>query len=51
MWFVMENVDRIKKSHVLKQAKQIWKKAHYSFNEVILTASYYGVLKIESDTF
>ena len=42
-WFVMENVDRIRKSHVLKQAKTIFRKSHYSLNEIVLTASYYGV--------
>jgi len=42
-WFVMENVPRIKKSYVLKQAKRIFTSVGYSLNEVILTASYYGV--------
>lgn len=42
-WFVMENVERIKNSYVLQEAKATLSDANYSLNEVILTASYYGV--------
>jgi DNA (cytosine-5)-methyltransferase 1 len=42
-WFVMENVERIKKSHVLKTAKAILRKAGYGLTEEVLLASHCGV--------
>jgi len=41
-WFVMENVDRIQKSYVLKIAKDIFRKAQYNFTETVLLASRCG---------
>jgi len=42
-WFVMENVERITKSHILKDAIQIFKKAGYGISIEVLDASYCGV--------
>lgn len=42
-WFVMENVERITKSHVLKRALQIFKKAGYGISYQVLDASFCGV--------
>lgn len=42
-WFVMENVERIAKSHILKMALDIFKKAGYGLNSSVLNASYCGV--------
>ncbi|WP_421133286.1 DNA cytosine methyltransferase [Alteromonas sp. A079] len=42
-FFVMENVERITKSGVLKQAKEIFKQAGYGLTESILDASLCGV--------
>jgi DNA (cytosine-5)-methyltransferase 1 len=42
-WFVMENVERIMKSHILKEALQIFKKAGYGISYQVLDASYCGV--------
>lgn len=42
-WFVMENVERIIKSSVLKDALQIFKKAGYGISYQVLDASYCGV--------
>ena len=42
-WFVMENVERIQKSHVLQQAKQTFKAAGYGLTETVLLASLCGV--------
>lgn len=42
-WFVMENVGRITKSHILKQALHIFKKAGYGLSYQILDASLCGV--------
>lgn len=42
-WFVMENVERIMKSHILKDALQIFKKAGYGISYQVLDASYCGV--------
>src|SRR5690606_28862894 len=39
-WFVMENVSRIKKSYVLKQAKKLFTSANYGLTETIINASY-----------
>ena len=42
-WFVMENVARIMKSHILKDALQIFKNAGYGISYQVLDASYCGV--------
>ena len=42
-WFLMENVERIKKSRILKEAIEIFKKSGYGLTKQILNASYYGV--------
>lgn len=42
-WFVMENVERITKSHILKEAMQIFKKAGYGISYQVLDASFCGV--------
>ncbi|MCC7437849.1 MAG: DNA cytosine methyltransferase [Armatimonadetes bacterium] len=42
-WFVMENVERIVKSHILKNALYLLKKAGYGISYQILDASYCGV--------
>jgi len=41
--FVMENVERIEKSHNLKVAKRLFKMAGYGLTEIILNASLCGV--------
>ncbi len=41
--FVMENVERIQKSHNLRTAKKHFKKAGYGLTEVLLNASLCGV--------
>ncbi len=42
-WFVMENVERITKSHILKDALKIFKKAGYGISYQVLDASLCGV--------
>ncbi len=42
-WFVMENVERITKSGMLKQAIEIYKAAGYGITSKVLDASYCGV--------
>ncbi len=42
-WLVMENVERIMKSHILKDALQIFKNAGYGISYQVLDASYCGV--------
>ena len=42
-WFVMENVERITKSNILKEAKDIFKKNGYGMTEKVLKASFFGV--------
>ena len=42
-WFLMENVERIKKSRILKDAIGILKKAGYGISIDVLDASYCGV--------
>ena len=42
-WFVMENVERITKSNILKEAKNIFKKNGYGLTEKVLKASFFGV--------
>lgn len=42
-WFVMENVDRIKKSDVLRKAKDRFRQAGYGLSEAVLNASLCGV--------
>lgn len=42
-WFVMENVERITKTHKLVEAKEIFKKSGYGITQVVLDASLCGV--------
>ncbi len=42
-WFVMENVERIAKSHILKKSLQILKEAGYGISYQVLDASFCGV--------
>jgi DNA (cytosine-5)-methyltransferase 1 len=42
-WFVMENVERITKSDILKSAKKLLKKQGYGISSRVLDASYCGV--------
>ncbi len=42
-WFVMENVPRIEKSKILKEAKEKLKKVGYGLTEKILDASFFNV--------
>ena len=42
-WFVMENVERIMKSNILKDAIAVFKKAGYGISYQVLDASYCGV--------
>lgn len=42
-WFVMENVERILKSKILKDAIAVFKKAGYGISYEVLDASYCGV--------
>jgi DNA (cytosine-5)-methyltransferase 1 len=42
-WFVMENVERILKSNILKNALKIFKKAGYGISYEVLNATYCGV--------
>ena len=42
-WFVMENVERIKKSHILREIVQQFIENGYGLSSVILDASYCGV--------
>ena len=42
-WFVMENVEQIKKSHILKEVVKQFIEAGYGLSSVILDASYCGV--------
>jgi DNA (cytosine-5)-methyltransferase 1 len=44
-WFVMENVERILKSNILKEAISIFRKAGYGISYEVLDASYCGVRK------
>ncbi len=42
-WFVMENVERILKSNILKDALKIFKNAGYGISYEVLNATYCGV--------
>ncbi|KOR32356.1 modification methylase [Achromatium sp. WMS3] len=42
-WFVMENVEQIKRSHILKEVVEQFIAAKYGLSSVILDASYCGV--------
>jgi DNA (cytosine-5)-methyltransferase 1 len=42
-WFLMENVERIKTSHVLKETIALLKAAGYGLSSTVLDASYCGV--------
>lgn len=50
-WFVMENVERITKSGILKEALQIFKKAGYGISYQVLDASFVVYLNQESVSF
>jgi DNA (cytosine-5)-methyltransferase 1 len=50
-WFVMENVERIMKSHILKEALQTLKNAGYGISYQVLDASYCGVPQIRKRFF
>jgi len=50
-WFVMENVPRIIKSNVLREAKTIFKDAGYGLTETILDASFCQVPQIRKRFF
>lgn len=39
-WFIMENVDRVRKSHILHEIIEDFKKSGYGLTSVILDASY-----------
>ncbi len=43
MWFVMENVEQIKKSHILADVIEQFDKARYGLTSIILDASFCGV--------
>lgn len=42
-WFVMENVEQIKKSHILAEVVEQFQQAGYGLSSVILDAAYCGV--------
>lgn len=42
-WFVMENVEQIKKSHILAEVVEQFKQSGYGLTAVILNASFCGV--------
>jgi len=42
-WFLMENVARIEKSRILKEAMEVFKKNGYGLTKQVLNASFYGV--------
>jgi len=42
-WFLMENVERIKKSSILKESITIFKENGYGLTMQVLNASFYGV--------
>ncbi len=42
-WFVMENVPRIEKSRILREAKEIFKSAGYGLTQKVLNASFCNV--------
>ena len=42
-WFLMENVERISKSQIYKDAKQMLSKASYGLTEMVIDASYCNV--------
>jgi DNA (cytosine-5)-methyltransferase 1 len=50
-WFVMENVDRIRKSNVIHKIYRLFKKAGYGLTTDILDASYCGVPQIRKRFF
>lgn len=50
-WFVMENVERITKSRILKDAIQIFKNAGYGISYDVLDASLCGVPQIRKRFF
>ncbi len=42
-WFLMENVELIRKSRVLQEAVSLFKKSNYGLSSTVLDASYCGV--------
>ena len=50
-WFVMENVDRILKSHTLPKAINLFKSAGYGLTQVVLDSSFCGVPQIRKRFF
>ena len=42
-WFLMENVERIRKSRVLQEAISLFKASNYGLSSTVLDASYCGV--------
>ncbi|MCS6811990.1 MAG: DNA cytosine methyltransferase [Cyanobacteria bacterium] len=50
-WFVMENVERIAKSQVLRSALQIFKESEYGLTSVMLDASLCGVPQVRKRYF
>ena len=50
-WFVMENVERITKSRILKEAIQIFKSSGYGISYEVLDASFCGVPQVRKRFF
>jgi DNA (cytosine-5)-methyltransferase 1 len=50
-WFVMENVERISKSHILKTALKIFRENGYGLTSSVLNASYCGVPQVRKRYF
>ncbi|NOS57343.1 MAG: DNA cytosine methyltransferase [Cyclobacteriaceae bacterium] len=50
-WFVMENVDQIKKSHILQDVIEQFSQAGYGLSSVILDASLCGVPQLRTRFF
>jgi len=50
-WFVMENVERIAKSHILKTALNIFRENGYGLTSSVLNASYCGVPQVRKRYF
>ena len=42
-WFLMENVERIRKSRVLQEAISLFRRSNYGLSSAVLDASYCGV--------
>jgi len=50
-WFVMENVERITKSHILRKALEIFREEGYGLTSSVLNASYCGVPQVRKRYF